>query len=71
MSLQKSPTKQPSINPFESADNQPIGDSNTESADDPMNGRTKGNNVHMSYGRKEPFDELSHITQAAKLKSFM
>lgn len=36
-----------------------------------MNGRVKGNNVVMSYGRKEPFDELSAITQAAKMKSFM
>ncbi|KAI5454681.1 hypothetical protein NCC49_003571 [Naganishia albida] len=70
LSLQKSPTKQPSTNHFESSENQSNANNNAETRDDPMEGR-KGHNVHMSYGRKEPFDELSHIAQAAKLKSFI
>jgi hypothetical protein len=73
LSLQKSPTKQPLENTHffaPSSETQP-NDNNPGETDDPMNGRIKGSNVSMSYGRKEPFDELSTITQAAKMKTFM
>lgn len=73
LSLQKSPTKQPLENTHyfaPTSEMQPNGDNPAET-DDPMNGRIKGSNVSMSYGRKEPFDELSTITQAARMKTFM
>jgi hypothetical protein len=73
LSLQKSPTKQPLENTHyfaASSETQP-NDNNPGETDDPMNGRIKGSNVSMSYGRKEPFDDLSTITQAAKMKTFM